>query len=92
LDERKNHDMTLDDDDDTVRPLVFREYGPADPYVNTTHRGEKHTLAQMPARLVYTLVGWCIELGPYTFDRDDIEVLREAIAGYDQVNPTGSWG
>jgi hypothetical protein len=68
-----------------------QDHGRLRHYINQTHSREKHTLAQMPARLVYLPigdVGWCIELGPYTFDRDDIEVLREAIAGYDRARNT----
>jgi hypothetical protein len=70
-----------------ARVIVLDRYGPATPYVHQTHMHQEGTLARMSARLVYLPigVGHCIEIGPYTFDPDDIEVLREAIAGYDQA-------
>lgn len=47
------------------------------------------TAPALPVRLVLTQgAGFCIEIGPYTFDSRDVAVLRSAIAGYDRATGT----
>jgi hypothetical protein len=50
------------------------------------HLPELDDWCAMPVRLVYDQAGgWHLECGPYSLDRCDIEVLRAAIAAYDQA-------
>ncbi|WP_142256612.1 hypothetical protein [Mycobacterium colombiense] len=48
----------------------------------------------MPVRLVHDQANGChLELGPYSLDRCDIDVLRGAIAAYDEATrPLGQPG
>lgn len=47
----------------------------------------------LPVRLAdHCLSGPCIEVGVYTLDGDDIEVMRTAILAYDQVMTMRSAG
>ena len=63
---------------------VIAEYGVVEPYVE-----EADYWMTLPVRLTLSSGGGiCIELGIYTFGRDDIEVLRRAIVGYDRATGT----
>jgi hypothetical protein len=44
------------------------------------------TRVAMPVRLIHSsCAGFCIEIGPYSINRPDIERLRAAIESYDQA-------
>lgn len=48
------------------------------------------TFIALPVRLCRTSgAGLCVEAGPYTLGRNDIEVLRAVIAAYDKVVDQG---
>jgi hypothetical protein len=60
------------------------EYGSLEPYVD-----EIDYWCTMPMRLALTCgAGLGLEIGPYTLDSEDIELLRRAIAGYDACRRT----
>jgi hypothetical protein len=55
-------------------------HGYIEPYVD-----EMDYWVAMPVRLVHTVDGLGIEIGPYSLDAADIMRLRAAIASYDQA-------
>lgn len=70
--------------ENTEGRLVFDEYGSLEPYVD-----EIDTWFDMPVRLALTAgAGLVLELGPYTLDHEEIQLLRKAIAEYDKVKAT----
>jgi hypothetical protein len=71
-------------DDQTPGRVVCDEYGSLEPYLD-----EIDYWCSMPVRLVVTCgVGLHVEIGPYSVDPEDIELLRKAIAGYDACRRT----
>ncbi|MDG5772366.1 hypothetical protein [Mycolicibacterium fortuitum] len=61
--------------------VVMDFFGHVEPYMDDTDDWRS-----MPLRLAHDQVqSWHIELGPYDLDRADIELLRRAIAAYDQA-------
>jgi hypothetical protein len=66
---------------DKLGPCIFDSSGSVDAYLEETD-----DWVSMPVRLVHDqAAGWKIECGPCDFDRCDIEMLRSAIAAYDQA-------
>jgi hypothetical protein len=60
---------------------ILDAHGHIEPYVD-----EMDTWVAIPLRLVHLdTAGLCLELGPYTLNRQDIERLRAAIASYDRA-------
>ncbi len=72
-------DAPRNEDNDPGR-IAFENFGNIEPYIP-----EIDFWTAMPVRLVHTLDGLCIELGPYTLDCRDIDKLRAAIRGYDSA-------
>lgn len=68
---------------------ILDVHGCIEPYVD-----EADYWVAMPVRLVHLdTAGLCIEIGPYTLGRPDVERLRAAIASYDLAtgpHPQGS--
>lgn len=61
--------------------VILDHYGYVEP-----HLDETDDWCAMPLRLVHDQAAdFHLECGPYSFDRADIERLREAIAGYDEA-------
>ncbi|MCW1821427.1 hypothetical protein A5731_04695 [Mycolicibacterium conceptionense] len=64
-----------------LRRVVMDWFGHVEPYVPDTDDWRS-----MPLRLAHDQGSdWYIELGPYDLDRAGIELLRRAIAAYDQA-------
>jgi hypothetical protein len=58
---------------------ILDEYGMVE-----AHVAETDDWVALPVRLTLACgAGFCIEVGPYSLMRSDIEVLRGAIIGYD---------
>jgi hypothetical protein len=56
--------------------------------LGTAHawRADSGTIARLPIQLARTnAVGWVVELGPFEFSGSDVELLRAAIAAYDEA-------
>lgn len=65
--------------EDGTHRVIIDVLGMAEPYLD-----EADGWVALPVRLVHSpLGGFGIELGPYTLDPADIDVLRRAVAAYD---------
>lgn len=62
---------------------IFRQFADLEPYVELIDAEYA-----LPLRLVHDqAAGLHLELGPYSLNRADVNLLREAIAAYDRATP-----
>jgi hypothetical protein len=68
--------------------MILDAFGDVEAYLEETD-----SWIAMPVRLVYDdAAGWHLELGPYSMDVCDINVLRAAIASYDAATAPDASG